>query len=63
MTIESYSIETISPSKRPAIWAVNGNKFYPVCYLQKPKWMSDEQFQKVIDCIKWDAPQDILDDA
>lgn len=62
MEIDSYTIEAISPTKRPAIWAVSGNGVYPLCYLQKPAWMSDEQFEKVVSAIRLDATKDFLDD-
>lgn len=61
MGIEKYTVERIGDTKRPAVWAVNGNSIYPLCYLQKPKWMSNEQFDKVVKAIRLDAPKDILD--
>lgn len=61
MGIEKYSVERIGSKGRPAIWAVSGNSTYPICYLQKPKWMTDEQFQKVVDAIRLNAEKDFLD--
>jgi len=61
MTINSYSVETIEPQKRPAIWAVSGNSIYPVCYLRKPKWMTEEQFDRVVKAVRFEASPDILE--
>ena len=61
MRIESYSVETIAPHKRPAIWAISGNGIYPICNLRKPAWMTDEQFERVVKSIRLDAPADILE--
>ena len=61
MGIEKYSVERIKPCKQFAVWAVNGNRMFPVMYLQKPGWMSAEEYEKVCKCIRFDAPQNILD--
>ena len=60
--IKSY---TISPDgvkgfcKRPVILGSNGINGLPLCYLQKPKWMSDEQFRIVVHGIKLNLPSNI----
>jgi hypothetical protein len=60
ITVESYSIETVRPDKRPAIWGMAGNRLYPLCYLRKPKWMTEAQFEAIVKSIKIDATSDIL---
>jgi len=63
MNIEYYSIETISPQTRPAIWVGSGNGIYPVCYFRKPKWMTERQFERVVNAIRLEARPDILEDT
>ena len=58
----SYSIEVIKPDRRPAIWVMREpNHLLPVCYLQRPKWLSDAQWDAVIDAIRLDARTDFLE--
>ena len=59
--IEQYTVERIHPHKQFAVWAMTGNRIYPVCYIQKPKWMSESDYEKVAKCIRFDAPKNILE--
>lgn len=58
MKIESYSIA--SPIKGVCklygIWAQEGNKTAPLVYLQKPKWVGDEQWSEIVNAIKLELP-------
>ena len=62
MKLESYSIDKEGVKgicKSPAIWGnnMNTNEVYPLVYLGKPKWMTDEAFNKVLDGLRLDLPQ------
>jgi hypothetical protein len=61
MGIDTYGVERIRPHKQYAVWGVTGNKQYPLLYLQKPKWMTDKQYEKICKCIQLNAPKNILD--
>jgi len=59
----SYSIETIPPFRRPAIWLLREpNHLIPACYLQKPKWLSETQWQRVLESIEINASPDFLNE-
>ena len=61
LTMKSYSVGTITPLKRPAIWAVcEPNQVRPLVYLQRPKWVSDEQWARILKAIKIDAEPGML---
>ena len=61
ITMKSYSVETIKPLKRPAIWAFcEPNHIRPLVYLQRPKWVSDEQWARILKVIKIDAEPGML---
>ena len=55
--IKAYSVEKGIKGicKSPAIWAHDAekNSMMPVCYLMKPKWMTEEQFEKIIESMKY----------
>lgn len=60
--ILSYSIETIKPDKTPAIWVmVEPNIMQPLCFLRKPKYLSDAAWQAVLGAIRFAAHPDLLD--
>lgn len=59
--IDRYSVERIKPHKQYAVWAVSGNRMYPLCYIQKPKYMSDAEYEKVCKAIRLDAPKDFME--
>ena len=55
--IKSFSIEGPIKGicKSHGIWAQDAekNSMMPVCYFLKPKWMTKEQFKKIIDSMKY----------
>ena len=60
MKLEFYSI---SPpvkglTKSFVIWIREESTIYPLVYLQKPKWISDKSFKKIVLSIRLDLPQD-----
>jgi hypothetical protein len=60
--ILSYSISTIKPDKTPAIWVVREpNIAAPICYLRRPKWLNDAQWNAVLDSIVLKATPDLLE--
>jgi ABC-type glutathione transport system ATPase component len=62
LKVRSYSVEKISPSRRPAIWLhVEPNILFPVCYLQRPKHISDGQWRRVLKAIRIEAEPGILE--
>lgn len=64
MKILSYSISQIAPDRGYAIWAMmEPNNAMPVCYLRKPKWMNDAQWDAVLGAVRFEANSDILDRA
>jgi len=60
MKVKKYTVETIRPDSRPAIWGMTGNGVYPLCYLRKPKWMTEAQFDAVVKSIRINAGTDLL---
>jgi hypothetical protein len=46
--------------KSPIIWghAKEKNCIFPVAYLRKPKWMDEESWKKVVDCIELKMPNE-----
>lgn len=42
--------------KRPCLWLRKGSALYPLMYLQKAKWLTDEQFTAVLDGLKLSLP-------
>lgn len=60
----SYSISTKPISgicKQPALWGHEKNRasMVPLIYLQKPKWISEETFLRIVESIRLDIPRDI----
>jgi hypothetical protein len=58
--LNSYSV--CAPSKGlNKRWYIGGlfspNIISPLFYIQKPKWISDESFQKIVDAIRLEIPQ------
>jgi len=57
MTFNFDEIESVSFSRKgwagrvksPIIWAVDGGGYWPICYLTKPRYVSDENFNKFLD--------------
>jgi len=61
MRVTGYSVERIAPDKSYAVWVtMEPNIVSPVCYLKKPKWLTDEQWESVVKSIKLDATPDFL---
>ena len=58
MKIESYSIASPIKGvcKSHGIWAQEGNKTAPLVYLQRPKWIPENEWKKIIDSIRLDLP-------
>lgn len=45
--------------KRRAIWCDNGKGcHFPLVYFQKPKWLSEETYQTIVDSIMVNLPVD-----
>lgn len=60
--VTSYGISTIKPNKTPAIWVIiEPNIAMPVCYLRKPKWLTDDQWEAVLGAIRFEATAGILE--
>lgn len=65
MKAESYSIQ--SPirgiCKSTGIWISEGNKMAPLVFFRKPKWVSDDQWLEIVNCIRIDLPKgfDVID--
>ena len=66
MKIKSYSIEKEGLKgyrKRPMLLLNNEEGCsFPAIYFQKPKHVPDKLFKKLINCIKLNAPKDLLED-
>lgn len=51
--LKSYSVETIPPDRRPGIWGTfSDGVLRPLCYLRKPKCMTDDDFNVVVSRLK-----------
>lgn len=53
--LEKYSKTTHPISgicKRSALWGHKGSRIFPLIYFQKPKWISEESFTKIIESIE-----------
>lgn len=53
--LESYFINRngLGYTKSPAIWGnYKPNTIAPLVYLKKPKWVSDDDFDKILDALK-----------
>ena len=60
-TIKTYSVETIKPSKRPGIWVhCEPSILRPLAYLQRPSWVNDEQWERILKAIRINAEPDML---
>ena len=35
--------------KSPVIWGNTGSALWPLCYLHRPKWMSDDDWNNFLD--------------
>ncbi len=48
--------------KSPIIWGHAKEKscIFPIAYLRKPKWMDDESWMKVVNCIELNMPETFL---
>ena len=62
--INTYSISTkplTNICKQPALWGdscgKHGNTSVPLIYFQKPKWISEESFLKIIESIHLNLPR------
>ena len=57
----SYAVKRIEPDKREAIWGMfEPNILVPLCYLQKPKHVSQEDWQIIIEAIRLELNQNSL---
>lgn len=57
-----YSITKIHPDKREAIWGMfEPNILMPLCYLQKPKYVSQEDWEIIVRSIRFDLKQNSLE--
>jgi len=58
MKIEKYSVS--SPingvCKSYGIWGQEGSKIAPLAYLKKPKYITAEQWEKIVAAIKLELP-------
>ena len=65
MDIDSYSI--CSPvkgiTKQYAIWGNKGSSTFPLVYLQRPKHISDNDWQLVINHLSLDIPKAMIEAA
>ena len=53
MKPQTYSVQKKPWATRgPAIYFTEGSTCYPVCYLRKPKYLSEANWQKVLDAIR-----------
>jgi hypothetical protein len=60
--VKSYSVETIMPGRMPAIWVMmEPNIYAPICYLKRPKWLSDAQWEAVLGAIQVNATANLLE--
>lgn len=48
--------------KSPAICLWKGNTEYPICYLRKPKWVSQELFDRFLEAISISVKKGFLDE-
>ena len=63
ITITEYSVETIRPTKRPGIWAIcEPNIIRPLAYLQRPGWVTDKQWERIVTAVRIDAKPGMLND-
>lgn len=64
MKIKSYSVwEPVKGiCKQHAVWIKNensSNSFFPLIYLQRPKWLKDDvAWEKICKSIRLDIPED-----
>ena len=65
LTLKSYTVERIPPDKSPAIWGMfEPNLACKLCILQKPKWMTDEQFDVIVKSIRAEGvPKDLFEET
>jgi hypothetical protein len=60
--IESYWIGKVTPDKTPAIWVLmEPNISSPICYLKRPKWLNDAQWEAVLGSIEFKATARLLE--
>ena len=62
VTAYSISINPISGiCKQPALWAVltgeHCNASFPLIYFQKPKWLNESSFLKIVKSVRLDLPR------
>ena len=61
ITIKTYSVETIKPLKRPGIWVLcEPNILRPLVYLQRPSWVNDQQWARILKAIRIEVGPDML---
>lgn len=59
--IESFSMSTAKGIiKGTAIWGEIGSATFPLCYLHKPKWMSEGDFNKFLNALVLKIDKELL---
>ena len=61
MKVESYSVQGPVDGfvKQHAVWMQNGCTGAPLIFLQRPKWITnDEQWQKIVGSVRLNLPAD-----
>ena len=64
MKFDSYSISRNGLEgicKSPVIWGHRESSMMPLVYLRKPKWMTEEDFYKVVDNLTIHLPKDLYE--
>lgn len=59
MKVKTYSVTGPIHGliKQHAVWAEEGSVIAPLIYLQRPKWISnDDQWEKIVSSISLDLP-------
>ena len=61
MKVESYSVQgpVAGLVKQHAVWVQEGCNGTPLIYLQRPKWIAnDDQWQKIVSSVRLNLPTD-----
>ena len=61
LVVINYNVGKIPGATTPCISVmIEPNIIAPIAYLRRPKWLSDRQWQNVLDSIRIKAHQDLL---
>jgi hypothetical protein len=63
MRIKSYFVNKLPP-RSWAIWAndADENRSFPIAYLRKPLWLTEDQWLAVVAAIRLEARADLLEE-